>query len=387
MHCIRGATLYAPDTALEDAAVLIDGGRIIAVDAADALPCPAGADVIDATNLLLVPGFIEMQFNGGFGADFTDDPTTIWRVAEQLPRYGVTSFLPTIITSPAEKVALGQQVVTAGRPAGFRGADPLGLHVEGPFLNLKKKGAHNPAYLRPPSLEAAAGWSPETGVRLVSLAPELPGALDVIRALAGRGVLVGAAHSMATYDEAVAGFDAGICYGTHLFNAMPALGHRDPGLPGALLADDRVTVGLIADGIHVHPALVKLVWRMLGPDRLNLVTDAMAALGMAAGVHLLGDFEVTVDEASARLADGTLAGSILSLDQALRNLIAFTGCTLSDALATITTTPARALGLAHERGRIAPGYVADLVLLTPDLGVQMTVAGGEIIYVRGVHGG
>lgn len=385
MRYIHGATLYAPETIIENAAVLIDGGRIVAVDAARALPCPAGAEVIDAAGLLLVPGFIEMQFNGGFGADFTDDPAAIWRVAEALPRYGVTGFLPTIITSPPEKVALGQRVVMEGRKGGVtpplqRGAEPLGLHVEGPFLNLKKKGAHNPAYLRLPSLEAAAGWSPETGVRLVSLAPELPGSLEVICALADRGVLVSAAHSMATYDEAVAGFDAGIRYGTHLFNAMPALGHRDPGLPGALLTDERTTVGIIADGIHTHPAIIKLVWQALGPARLNLVTDAMAALGMAPGDHLLGDFEVTVDGTSARLADGTLAGSILSLDQALRNLIAFTGCSLSEALATITTTPAKALGLAHERGRIAAGQIANLVLLTPDLHVQATIVQGEIVY-------
>lgn len=381
MYYIHGATLYTPETILENAAVLVEGGRITAVDTASALPCPAGARVIDAAGLLLVPGFIELQFNGGFGDDFADDPTTIWRVAEALPRYGVTAFLPTIITSPPEKVALGQQVVTQHRLAGFRGAEPLGLHVEGPFLNPQKKGAHNPAYLRLPDLAAVAGWSPETGVRLVSLAPELPGALDVIRALAGRGVLVSAAHSMATYDQARAGFDAGIRYGTHLFNAMPAPGHRDPGLPGALLTDDRITVGMIVDGIHVHPAMVALAWRVLGPGRLNLVTDAMAALGMAPGVHRLGDFEVTVDESSARLADGTLAGSILALDQALRNLIAFTGCALRDALATVTTTPARALGLAHERGRIAPGYVADLVLLTSDLRVRAAMVAGEVAYV------
>lgn len=382
MRYIHGATLYTPEKILENAAVLVNQGRIVAVDTASALPCPAGAEALEATGLLLVPGFIELQCNGGFGDDFTADPTAIWRVAEQLPRYGVTAFLPTIITSPPEKVALAQEVVTGPRPAGFRGAEPLGLHVEGPFLDPQKKGAHNPAYLRPPSLEAAAGWSPETGVRLVSLAPELPGALEVIRALAGRGVLVGAAHSIATYDEAVAGFDAGIRYGTHLFNAMPALGHRHPGLPGALLAEDRVTVGMIVDGIHVHPAVVKLVWRMLGPGRLNLVTDAMAALDMAPGVYRLGDFEVTVDETSARLADGTLAGSILSLDQALRNLIAFTGCTLRDALATVTTTPAKALDLAGERGSIAPGYVADLVLLSSDLRVQATVVQGDVIYQR-----
>lgn len=382
MRYIHGATLYTPERVIDHAAVIVGAGRIVAVDAAAALPCPPGADAIDATGLLLAPGFIDMQFNGGFGDDFTDDPATIWRAAGLLPRYGVTAFLPTIITSPPEKVALGQQVVTAGRPAGFRGAEPLGLHVEGPFLNPQKKGAHNPAYLRPPTLEAVAGWSPDSGVRLVSLAPELPDALPVIRALAARGVVVSAAHSMATYEEALAAFDAGVRYGTHLFNAMPALGHRDPGLAGALLVDDRITVGIIADGIHVHEAIVRLVWQVLGPQRLNLVTDAMAALGMPPGVHRLGDYEVTVDGASARLADGTLAGSILSLDQAVRNLVAFTGCTVGDALATVTTTPARVLGLDHERGRVAPGAVADLVLLTPDLHVWMTLVRGEVAYRR-----
>ena len=212
------------------------------------------------------------------------------------------------------------------------------------------------------------------------MAPEMPGALEVIAALASRGVLVSAGHSMATYDEAVAGFDAGARYGTHLFNAMPALGHRDPGLPGALLADDRMTVGFIADGVHTHRSIIKLVWRTLGPRRLNLVTDAMAALGMPPGSHLLGDYDVIVDATSGRLADGTLAGSILSLDQALRNLIDITGCSLAEALPTMTTTPAKLLGLDGERGRIAPGYTADLVLLSSDLRVQTTIASGEVVY-------
>jgi N-acetylglucosamine-6-phosphate deacetylase len=218
-------------------------------------------------------------------------------------------------------------------------------------------------------------------VRLVTLAPELPGALEVIRALNAAGVLVSAGHSMANYAEAIAGFDAGIRYGTHLFNAMPALAHRDPGLPGALLTDDRPIVGFIADGIHTHPAVVKLVWRALGQERLNLVTDATAALGMPPGRHLLGDVEVNVDATGCRLADGTLAGSILSLDQALRNLIAFAGCPLVEALPTLTATPAGAIGLGRERGQIAPGYIADLVLLSADLRIHATIAEGEIVYV------
>ena len=379
MLYIKNTTLYSPLERLDNAAVLVDGGRIVAVGYAAAVACPPGAQVLDADGLLLTPGFIDMQFNGGFGDDFTADPTTIWQVAAGLPRWGVTAFLPTVITSPLERIAQAQQVVLS-EPAGFRGATPLGLHVEGPFLNPQKKGAHNPAYLQLPALEAVAGWSPQTGVRLVTLAPELPGALPVIEALATRGVLVSAGHSTATFEEATMAFDAGARYGTHLFNAMPTMHHREPGLPGALLTDPRPVVGFIADGVHTHPSVISLVWQALGPERLNLVTDAMAALGMGPGKHLLGDFEVTVDATSARLADGTLAGSILSLDQALRNLIRLTGCTLADALATVTTTPARSLGLDHERGRIAPGYVADLVLLSPELEVRGTVVRGELVY-------
>ena len=377
---ITNATIHTPGRVIPRGSVVIDGARIVAAGAAGDVPVASGATVVNAGGMLLVPGFIDLQLNGAFGHDFTADPASIWRVAAGLPRYGVTAFLPTIITSPLEQVEAGMQVVRDGRPKDFRGAAPLGLHVEGPFLNPKKKGAHNQQHLRPPTPEAVAGWSPTSGVRMVTMAPENPGALEVIAALASRGVVVSTGHSMATYDEAVAGFDAGARYGTHLFNAMPPLGHRDPGLPGALLADDRMTVGFIADGVHTHRSIIALVWRMLGPRRMSLVTDAMAALGMPPGSHRLGDYDVIVDATSCRLADGTLAGSILELDQALRNLIDITGCSLDEALETMTTTPAKLLGLDGERGRIAPGYTADIVLLSSDLRVQTTIASGEIVY-------
>ena len=380
MLVIKNAAVYTPDQFIAQGAVLADAGRIQAVGPAAAVPCPDAAQVIDAAGLVLAPGFIDLQINGAFGDDFTSAPTSIWRAAERLPRYGVTSFLPTIISSPLSQIAAGQQVVIAGQPAGFRGARPLGLHVEGPFLNPRKKGAHHPNHLRQPDLNAVADWSPAAGVRLVTLAPELPGALDVIAALSARGVLVSLGHSMATYDQAAAGFDAGARGGTHLFNAMPALGHRDPGLVGALLTDERLTVGFIADGIHTHPAVIKLVWQALGSGRLALVTDAMAALGMPPGRYRLGDDEVMVDAVSCRLADGALAGSILSPDQALRNLIAAAGCTLAEALPMVTTTPARAIGLGHARGRIAEGCIADMVLLTPDLHVRTTIVEGDVVY-------
>jgi N-acetylglucosamine-6-phosphate deacetylase len=229
-------------------------------------------------------------------------------------------------------------------------------------------------------VEDVASWSPETGVRLVTLAPELLSALDVIATLTERGVVVGAGHSMATFDQARNGIMTGIRYATHLFNAMPELHHRQPGLIGAMLADERVTIGMIADGLHIHPALIKLIWHMTGDGRLNLVTDAMAALGVPAGVYHLGDLEVTVSGKKATLSNGTIAGSITAMDGALRNLLNYTGCSQAEAVRTITTTPATVLGMANRKGQIAPGYDADVVLLTPDFRVAATLIDGQIAY-------
>ncbi len=373
---IGNATLLTPSRRIENGAVLIDGERIVAVGQA---ACPPEAQKIDATGLLLSPGFMDLQCNGAFGHDFTANPETIWPVAARLPQYGVTSFLPTIITSPLATVTAAQAVLQH-RPANFVGARPLGLHVEGPFLNPAKRGAHNPQHLRLPEVKAVENWSIEHGVRLVTLAPELPNALEVTRLLVGRGVVVSAGHSMATFEEARRGIEAGITYGTHLFNAMPAFEHRAPGLAGALLTEARVAFGLIPDGVHLHPAVVTLAWQAAGPERVTLVTDAMAALGMRPGRYRLGDLNVIVDNVSARLADGRLAGSILGLDAAVRNLRAFTECSVEEAIATVTATPAKVLGLAHQRGQISPGFVADLVLLTPDLQVAMTIVNGEVVF-------
>ena len=379
MLAICHATIITPQAVIDDGTALISGGRISAIGGAE-LEVPPTTERRDAGGLILAPGFLDLQVNGGFGLDFTADPATIWDVAAGLPRYGVTGFLPTIITAPPEKARAAQDVLRAGPPPGWTGAIPLGLHLEGPFLNPGKKGAHNPAHLRLPSAAAIGDWSAAAGVRLVTLAPELPWALDAIAALSGRDVVVSAGHSLATYDEAAAGFAAGARYATHLFNAMPALHHREPGLAAAALADPRVVVGLIADGLHVHPALVDLVWRALGPERLNLVTDVMAAMGMEPGEYVLGDYRVRVDDNSARLPDGTLAGCTLSLDAILRAFMVFSGAALPAALATVTTTPARLLGLDGRLGRVAPGLAADLVLMTPQLEIVETLVAGETVY-------
>ncbi|MBK8045999.1 MAG: N-acetylglucosamine-6-phosphate deacetylase [Anaerolineales bacterium] len=380
MRYIAHAIVYTQDEIIDDGAILIDERRIIAVGHTAALTVPEGAEVMDAAGLIVAPGFIDLQINGAFGDDFTVAPDTIWRVAAKMPRWGVTSFLPTIITSPRSQVTWAQEVLDGGPPAGWQGTMPLGLHVEGPFLNPQKKGAHNPDHLRLPTMAHIEGWAPRQHVRLVTLAPELAGAHPVIDALINRGVVVSAGHSMATYAQAQSGFQAGIRYGTHLFNAMPPLEHREPGLAGALLTAPALVVGLIPDGVHTHPAIVSLVWTAKGARGLTLVTDAMAALGNAPGRYLLCDQEVIVTDVDARLPSGTLAGSILSMDEALRRFIQYTGCTLQAALPTITSTPADVLGIGAERGRIQPGAYADLVFLDHQLAVQRTMVEGALVF-------
>ncbi|MCS6910979.1 MAG: hypothetical protein NZM11_10505, partial [Anaerolineales bacterium] len=201
MLCIRGATALTPSCSIPDSAVLIEGERVVALGALTEVPYPHQAEIVKADGLLLAPGFIDLQLNGAFGHDFTTEPAAIWAAAARLPQYGVTAFLPTIITAPNDAYRRAQAALHAGPPPGFSGALPLGLHLEGPFLNPEKRGAHNPAYLRQPDVESIADWSPENGVRLVTLAPELPGALAVIRALCERGVTVSVGHSLAGYEE------------------------------------------------------------------------------------------------------------------------------------------------------------------------------------------
>ena len=362
----------------------IADGRIAGLAPAGTTLAPEPASVLASDGLLAAPGFIDLQINGAAGHDLTADPSSIWAVGAALPRYGVTAFLPTIVTAPREVVETGRRTLLAGPPAGYQGARPLGLHVEGPFISAERIGAHDPAHRRDPDPGFVEGWSPAAGVRMVTLAPELRGALELTRDLAGRGIVVSIGHTAATAAQAHAAFDAGARFVTHLYNAMPGLDHREPGPIGAALADDRVTIGLIPDGLHVEPDVVRITWRAVGPGRVAIVTDAIAALGMAPGRYRLGTMEVTVDATSARLGDGRLAGSILSLDQAVRNLAAFAGASVADAVTSVTTTPARLLGIDATHGVVEVGRSADMTLLTAELEVAATFVGGRLAYRAGV---
>ena len=344
-----------------------------------------GWDVVDLDGCHLAPGFIDVQINGGFGHDLTAGPSSIPAIATRLPAHGVTAFLPTIITSPADSVIAAFDVVRGlGRP-GAGGASVLGLHLEGPFLSPERVGAHESAHLRLPDPSLTRGWSRESGVRLVTLAPELPGSLALVRELVARGVAVSAGHSMASYSQIGDAIDAGVRAVTHLFNAMGPFHHREPGIIGRAFTDDRLAASVIVDGHHVHPAAVRTAWTMLGPGRLVLVTDAIAGLGMGDGSFELAGSPVQVSAGVARTADGVLAGSVLSMDQAVRNLIEMTGCSPSEAFASASTTPARLLG-ESDRGVIAEGMRADLVVIDRALSVITTLVEGEISFAADLPG-
>jgi N-acetylglucosamine-6-phosphate deacetylase len=374
-------------------AVTVEGDT---VSAARGEPLAAGGErLLDARGLRVVPGFVDLQCNGGFGIDLSTEPERLWELAALLPRTGVTAWLPTIVSGPPSIRDRALATLRAGPGEGAPArpvATPLGLHFEGPLIDPERRGAHPAGLLRLPG-DADVGWDAwtrEAGVALVTLAPELPGALDVVHRLVDAGVTVSAGHSSATAAEAVLAVDAGVRWVTHLFNAMAPLHHREPGLAGVALTDDRVRAGLIADGVHVHPMAVALAARALG-DRLTLVTDAVAALGQPPGPVRLGPVEAVSDGTSVRLPDGTLAGSALPLDRVIRNLSAFTGSAftgsasdasgLAAAVRAASTAPAAALGLP-DRGVVAPGAVADLVLLDEDGTVAATVIAGEVVYDR-----
>jgi len=356
----------------EASAITVRDGRITAID--DHID----GDRIDVSGLTVGPGLIDLQTNGAYGEDFTDDPTSIWRVGARLPEQGVTAFLPTIITSPPETIHAAQKVL-AGRPADYRGAEPLGLHLEGPMISPHRPGVHDPSLIRQPSSEMIEGWTAQAGVAMVTLAPELEKAGTVVKALVVAGVVVSAGHSAADYEQAMTGFGWGITAATHLFNTMEPFHHRSPGLIGAVFDHPGVVAGMIVDGIHTHPATVRAAWKLLGPTRLALVTDSMAAAGLGDGEYVIGSSSVHVVDGRASDSNRRLAGSTLTLDQAVRNPVEFTGCTADQAVAAASSVPAQVLGL-DDRGRLSVGGRADLAMFDSSMRVAATMVGGEMVW-------
>jgi N-acetylglucosamine-6-phosphate deacetylase len=367
------------ETGFKPGRVVVRAGRIAGVDFS---PGPAPKADFDFGEALITPGLIDLQLNGGLGLDFTQQPDTVEVVAEALPRWGVTAFLPTFITAPVETYHTALQYLQDRKPA-KPGAQALGAHLEGPYLNPAFRGAHDVNFIREPSLGELNRLLAHSSLKFITLAPEEPGSLELIRLAASHGILIAAGHSGATYEQGLAAFEAGATCATHLFNAMPPLHHRKPGLVGAVLDHPTATANLIVDGVHLHPVIVKLVYRLKGWQHTCLVTDAMAGMGMGPGRYDLAGQVVVVDEKSARLAErDTLAGSILTMNVALRNMVEFSGCPPHEAVAMATLVPARLLGLDGQKGRLQPGFDADIAVFSPDFEPLLTVAGGTVVFSK-----
>ncbi len=385
---LQGVTLLSSGDTIDDAAVVIsEEDLIVFAGAASEYP----AEITRGLSLpghIVVPGFIDIHTHGGHGVTFgrgDDVAGDLYAYSKWVASTGVTGFLCTLTAPDAASLhSLVRDYVTLFEAGGFPGAQPLGLHLEGPYLNPKRKGAFNETWLRGPLVEevqslltAGHGW-----IRQMTLAPELPGAHDVALLLRDSGVVPALGHTDTDYATAAAALDGAFAHVTHAFNAQRGFHHREPGVLGAVLTSDGVTAELIADTIHVHPGAMKVLVRCLGADRIVLITDAMAAAGLGDGRYELVGHEVLVKHGEARQADGTIAGSTATLDLCVRNMASQVGVAFADAVRMATLNPATVVGVADRIGKVVEGYQADLVVLDPDRNVRMTIVKGRVVYDR-----
>jgi len=385
MLALTATRLYTPLEAVERPVLLIDEGKIVDIFSQVNRPAPQGPRLVDFGDAILAPGFVDIHIHGAAGYDvMSADAAGLAAIERLLAAHGVTGYSPTTVTaaidqtlSALERLATAIEQAEQGRASNAR-AQPLGIHLEGPFISHSRRGVHPSANLQRPSLNLFDRfWQAARGrVRLMTIAPELEGAMEVIAEAARRGVCVSLGHTDAELETAQAAIAAGARHATHAFNAMRPLNHREPGIIGAMLTDSRLSADIIADGIHVHPAVVDLFLKAKGSDLSVLITDATAATGMPEGRYRLGDMEVEVKDGRCT-AEGKLAGSVLTMDRAVRNVMQFAHWNLQDALRPATLNAARVAGLG-QRGKLEPGCVADIAVLNSRGEVKSTIARGVV---------
>jgi N-acetylglucosamine-6-phosphate deacetylase len=391
IKAILAGTIYTPLDEIRDGVVLLEGHRIAQVGPRSRVKIPKEAVTIDDSDQIVGPGMIDQHIHGAVGHDLMEATAeALSAVGRFLARHGTTAFLPTTITAPPEAIteaARGLGEIIRGwhgsQGIGDKGlcAEPLGIHFEGPFLNAIRRGAHTASQIQPPSLammrqflDASAGTT-----RIVTLAPEMEGAMELLELARRHNVRVAIGHSNATYAEAERAIDAGATHATHLYNAMRPFSHRDPGIIGAALTDDRVSAELICDGFHVDPVAVRLMMRAKGVKGTILVTDSLSGAGMPDGEYRVGNMPVRLEKNVLRTMEGTLAGSTLTLDLALRNLMRFSGLAFQDCLVCATVNPARLLGVGDRKGLLAAGADADLAVFDQNYSVTQTYVRGRAV--------
>ncbi len=360
--------------------ILIENGTISQIGQIDSKTYHD--NILDAQCRIIAPGFIDIHIQGAGGADILDaDVESLRAISKTCARFGVTSFLATTVFKPnQENYHLALAAEHAGQDLG--GARLLGIHLEGPFISPEKRGMILPECLCPPSLKLLEEIQNITGdkLKMMTIAPELPGNLATIKHLVDSNIIASFGHSNATYEQTIDGFNAGILHVTHLFNAMPTFHHRSPGPIIAIFEAEHITCQLITDGVHIHPAVLKFVFKTLGPDRIIPITDGMQALGLADGKYTYNGIEYESKNGTSRYRDGTLIGTALGLSQLLKRFMTFTDCPLENAIRTVTYNPAKLLGLECKKGIIAPGNDADLVLLDDDFSIHTTIVAGKIAF-------
>jgi N-acetylglucosamine-6-phosphate deacetylase len=391
MIVLSASRLFTPLEEIADPLVLIEDGLVSAVSSRSQREIPKNATVIDLANdglgdAIIAPGFVDIHMHGGAGLDvMRAAPGELPHLNKFLTTHGVTGYFPTTVAAPLDQTCaaldrLADAIEAARVPdasSDAAHAEPLGIHLEGPFLSHKRRGVHPPEYLVEPTLGVFERlWQAARGhVRMMTIAPELPGALEVIAEAARRKVCVSIGHSDAVLEAARAGVHAGARHATHTFNAMRPLDHRDPGILGEVLTDPQLSADIIADGIHLAPEVIQIFLRAMGLERSVLITDAMAAAGMPDGTYQLGPIQVEVKDGKCT-SNGTLAGSVLTMDRAVRNITKFAGWSLQHAVRAATVNATRAVGLT-QHGQLSPGAKANIIVLNPAGEVRRTIVRGH----------
>ena len=385
---IHASRILTPDEEISDGIIIVEGSRIAAVGHRDTTRIPAGASDFVAAGMTVVPGFIDLHIHGAGGHDVMEgNARALDRICATVARHGTTSIVATTVTASVEDTCHSLEGIARyirnheksefASKENRATAEILGVHLEGPFISKAQRGVHPPDAIAKPSIEILDKFvkAADGLVRILTIAPELPGALQVISHAAAAKIVVALGHTDADYEQARAAIDAGARHCVHIYNAMRPFAHRDPGVIGAIFTDPDVTAEVIADLVHVAGPAIQVLIGTKGFDTVLLVSDGIAATGMPDGNYRLGNFEVSVKDGVARNSEGKLAGSTLTLDRALRNVVAL-GVPMTDAVRMATVLPARRLGLAGKKGIIAEGADADLVALTPDLRVAAVMTRG-----------
>ena len=380
MKAIVNGTVYTPDEVIAPGVVFIEGDTITAVGLAGTTPVPPEAELVQANGMAVVPGLIDLHIHGLLGHDAMEPGLA--HVIHALPAFGVTTFLGTTLTLPRDETFAALETMAAVLDSPPRGAQCLGIHLEGPFLSPARPGMATSEWFEPLTWEsfqafqqAARGY-----IRMLTFAPEMGEAMACIPRLIEAGVVPVIGHSDATFEQVAQAVRLGLSHATHTFNAMRPLHHREPGVVGAVMYFDEIVAQLIADGVHVHPAVMALLLRIKGLERVALVSDAAPLAGLPDGEYEWEHKPVFVRDGSCRLADGTIAGAHALLDTGVRNLVNLVGLPLERALVPATRVPADVLGL--RKGRLAPGYDVDIVLLDTTLQPTLTIVGGEEVFRR-----